>query len=149
MLIFIQFILFDRHGGHYCSDSINQRLFDYIGVNLLTTSQLEEILNTKVTKESAYHIWSTYQSPYPDMRSSTLKEIHKKALRNYTEDLLRDRIMEESIGNEIKVDIEKALVDSFLKLDQDILDEAIPKNAMYPDKETMDVAMSGRFNAFT
>ncbi len=139
------FGVFDGHGGHYCADSVNMRLFDYIGLNLLTSPQLEDLLNTKASEYSAaYKLWSTYQSPYPDLRSLKLKEIHKASLRSYAEDLLKDRIMEESIGNEIKFDIEKALVESFTKLDIDILNEAIPKNAIYPDKETMDVAMSGR-----
>jgi len=143
------FGVFDGHGGHYCADSVNMRLFDYIGLNLLTSQQLEELLSTKSSGyNTAYQLWSTYQSSYPDLRSQKLKEIQKLSLRSYAEDLLKDRIMEESMGNEVKFDIEKALVDSFNKLDMDILNEAIPKNAIYPDKETMDVAMSGRFLIF-
>lgn len=77
------------------------------------------------------------------MRSAKLKNIHKNSLRAYAHELLKDRIMEESIGNEIEINIEKALVDSFVKLDKDILNEAIP-TSKGPDRELLDVAMSGR-----
>jgi len=76
------------------------------------------------------------------MRSAKLKNIHKNSLRAYAHELLKDRIMEESIGNEIEINIEKALVDSFVKLDKDILNEAIP-TSKGPDRELLDVAMSG------
>jgi hypothetical protein len=93
------FGVFDGHGGHYCSDTINMRLFDYIGVNLLQTQQLEDKVNSQETDDPlkvAYQLWSTYQSPYPDMRSHKLREIHKRSLNEYAYELLKDRHMEES-----------------------------------------------------
>lgn len=75
------------------------RLFDYIGLNLLQTQQLEDKVNSQETDDPlkvAYQLWSTYQSQYPDMRSSKLKEIHKRSLKAYADELLKDRHMEES-----------------------------------------------------
>ncbi len=75
------------------------RLFDYIGLNLLQTSYLEEKVNSQETDDPlkvAYQFWTTYQSPYPDMRSPKLREIHKRSLRAYAEELLKDRNMEYS-----------------------------------------------------
>lgn len=140
------FGVFDGHGGHYCSDTINMRLFDYIGVNLLQTQQLEDKVNSQETDDPlkvAYQLWSTYQSPYPDMRSHKLREIHKRSLNEYAYELLKDRHMEESMGNEVKLDVHKSLEDAFVKLDADILAEAVPKDPLQPDRELMDVAMSG------
>lgn len=138
------FAVYDGHGGHYCSDTVSQRLFDYIGLNLLTTKQLEDKLKFKEI-EKVFPMWFAYQSPYNDMRSAKLKELHKQALRLYADELLREKIMEESIGNDPEVNLERILVNSFLKLDKDILTEAMPNAASGKplDKETMDVAMSG------
>jgi pyruvate dehydrogenase phosphatase len=36
------FGVYDGHGGWQCADTVNQRLFDYIALNLLTTQQLED-----------------------------------------------------------------------------------------------------------
>jgi len=79
------------------------------------------------------------------MRSEKLKLIHHQSLRTYAEELLKDRIMEESIGNDLKLNYEKILTDSFLKLDQHLEMEAKPDIASgrQLDKETMDVIMSG------
>lgn len=145
------FGVFDGHGGHYCSDTISQRLFDYIALNLLTTKQLEDKLkwNTNETSKtsggSSYPLWFAFQSPYSDLRSAKLKELHKQSLTLYAEELLKERIMEESIGNEIEFNIEKILTNAFLKLDHDLTVEALPNaaNGTQLDKETMDIAMSG------
>ena len=70
--------------------------------------------------------------------------MHKKSLRVYADELLRDRLIEESMGNDFELNVERALIESFQKLDKDILAEALPATGK-PDKELMDVAMSGRF----
>ena len=139
------FAVFDGHGGHYCSDTINQRLFDYIALNLLTTKQLEDKLKWKDLDSKSYPLWFAFQSPYSDMRSNRLKELHKQSLRLYAEDLLKEKVMEESIGNDPEINLERILTNSFLKLDKDILLEASPNVASgkVTDKETLDVAMSG------
>lgn len=143
------FGVFDGHGGYQCSDTITQRLYDYIGLNFLTTKQLEDKLkwNTSSSDPSknGYPLWKAFSSPYGDFRSEKLKEIHKASLNLYADELLRERIMEESIGNEIEFNIEKILKQAFLKLDQDIKVEAMPNpaNGKLLDKETMSVAMSG------
>ena len=119
-------------------------MFDYIAVNLLTTKQLEDKLKWNDPKGD-YPLWFAFQSPYGDSRSQKLKELHKQSLRLYAEELLKERIMEESIGNEIEYNLEKILENSFLKLDKDLVVEALPNAASGKalDKETMDVAMSG------
>ena len=79
------------------------------------------------------------------MRSPKIKEIHKQSLKLYAEDLLKERIMEESIGNEIEFNLEKILENSFLRLDNDLVTEALPNVASGKilEKENMDVVMSG------
>lgn len=139
------FAVYDGHGGHYCSDTVNQRLFDYIGLNLLNSKQLEEKLKLKENIDKVFPLWFAHQSTYNDSRSPKIKELHKQALRLYAEELLKERIMEESIGNDIEINLERILTNSFLKLDKDILTEALPNAASGKslDKETMDIAMSG------
>jgi hypothetical protein len=141
--------------GYYCSDSVSQRLFDYIALNLLTSKQLEDKLKWNVntsdmTKPSAsergdYPLWYAFQSTYKDMRSPKLKELQKQSLRLYAEELLRDKIMEESIGNEIQFNMSRILTNAFVKLDHDLINEALPNPGIGKmlDRETMDVAMSG------
>ena len=112
---------------------MSQRLFDYIALNLLSTKQLEDKLKWPIgnstTDNKPYPLWLTFQSPYEDTRSKKLKEIHKQSLRMYAEELVKERIMEESVGNEIEFNLEKILAASFLKLDRDLLAEATPQAA--------------------
>ena len=112
-------------------------------MNLLTTKQLEE--KVKWNSAGAYPLWFAFQSPYTDMRSAKIKEIHKQSLKLYAEELLKERIMEESIGNEIEFNLEKILDNSFMKLDADLVTEALPNVASGKllEKENMDVVMSG------
>ena len=148
------FGVFDGHGGPYCADTIAQRLFDYIALNFLSTRQLEEKLKlSSATAEkrntngsSHFALWSSYETPYADARSSKLRLLHRQSLRAYADELLQAHIMEESMGNtELQVDIGEVLKNAFVKLDEHIGLEALPSPAtgMQLDKETMDVAMSG------
>lgn len=138
--------------GYYCSDTISQRIFDYIALNFLTSKQLEEKLKVLQPQSQGkeYPLWFAYQSPYADLRTTKLKDIHRLSLHRYAEDLLRERIMEESIGNDdLEPNIEKILNNAFLRLDADLTAEALPDpivsggRASPPDKETLDVIMSG------
>lgn len=131
--------------GYYCSDTIAQRLFDYIGLNFLSAKQLEDELKSNDPTKNTYQLWQAFQSPYSDLRTPKLKEIHKQSLRQYAEDLLKEKIMEESIGDEIEHNISKILTDSFIKLDNDLITESLPNaaNGKLSDRETMDVVMSG------
>ena len=80
---------------------MSQRLFDYIALNFLTSKQLEEKLKVPALPDNKeYPLWYAYQSPYTDLRTSKLKDLHRVSLHRYAEELLRDRIMEESIGND-------------------------------------------------
>lgn len=158
------FGVFDGHGGYYCSDSVSQRLFDYVAVNLLTSKQLEDKLKWSTIKHDSpppahalpvddYPLWYAFQSTYKDMRSQRLKELQKQSLRLYAEELLKERIMEESMGQDLESgdpnnglpNISKVLTNAFLKLDNDLLNEALPNpgSGKMLDRETMNVAMSG------
>ena len=113
----------------------------------MNTKQLEDKLKFKPVdpKNPIFPLWFAYQATYNDMRSPKLKELHRQSLLLYADELLKEKIMEESIGNEIEFNLEKILIDSFLKLDHDLMVEALPNPASGKilDKETMDVAMSG------
>jgi pyruvate dehydrogenase phosphatase len=120
-------------------------LFDYIALNLLSSKQLEDKLKWNDPSKGEYPLWFAFQSPYADMRSLKIKELHKQSLRHYAEELLKERIMEESIGNEVEINLEKILANSFMKLDSDLIAEALPNpiRGKQVDKENMDIAMSG------
>ena len=96
-------------------------------------------------KLSEYPLWYAFQSTYKDLRTQKLKDMQRQSLRQYAEELLKEKIIEESIGNEIVPNMNKILINAFLKLDADLLTEALPNPASGKalDKETMDVAMSG------
>lgn len=132
------FGVYDGHGGFKCSDTINQRLFDYIALNLLTTKQLEEKIKWN-TENKNFPLWFAYYSPYADLRTIRMKEIHKNSLIHYAEELLTMHMLED---NE-PLNMETILTNAFQKLDRDIIIEALPSPGQPPDKEMLDIAMCG------
>jgi pyruvate dehydrogenase phosphatase len=116
------FGVFDGHGGYKCSDTVSQRLFDYIALNLLTPQQLEEKIKWN-TENKNYPLWFAYYSPYEDLRTMKMKEIHQNSLHHYAEELLTMNMLETQ--NE-EPNMETILVNAFTKLDRDITIEALP-----------------------
>jgi len=136
------FGVFDGHGGYQCSDTVSQRLFDYIALNFLTTKQLEE--QVKWSNENRnYPLWFAYYSPYEDLRTIKMKEIHKKSLIQYAEELLTMNMLEcINIAEEMQ-SIDSILTNAFLKLDRDIITEALPVPGSMADPDMLEIAMSG------
>lgn len=117
------FGVFDGHGGYKCSDTVSQRLFDYIALNLLTPKQLEEKIKWNADNKN-YPLWFAYYSPYEDLRSMKMKEIHQNSLIHYAEELLTMNMLETQTTNEFNM--ETVLTNAFSKLDRDITIEALP-----------------------
>lgn len=136
------FGVFDGHGGYKCSDAISQRLFDYIALNFLTPKQLEDFIKWN-NENKTYPLWFAFYSPYEDCRTIKMKDIHRQALVNYAEDLLTMQMLEANQPKDENNFIEMVLEKSFLKLDRDINIEALPVVGSIPDKELLEVAMSG------
>jgi pyruvate dehydrogenase phosphatase len=134
------FGVFDGHGGYQCSDTISQRLFDYIALNFLSPKQLEDMIKWSLDNKN-YPLWFAYYSPYEDSRIPKMKEIHKMSLTNYAEELLTMNVLEGS--NDSGTNIEAILRNAFLKLDRDIIVEALPSPGQPIDRDTLDIAMSG------
>ena len=100
-------------------------------MNFLSSKQLEDKLKWNVAdaKLSEYPLWYAFQSTYKDLRTQKLKDMQRQSLRQYAEELLKEKIIEESIGNEIVPNMNKILINAFLKLDADLLTEALPNPA--------------------
>lgn len=103
--------------------------------------------NSSQNPSNDYPLWSTFQSPYGDFRTAQLKELHRNSLQTYGEELLKERIIEESMsdGTPVEYDFPKILKDAFMRLDKDLSQEALPNPASGKalDKDTMNIAMSG------
>jgi pyruvate dehydrogenase phosphatase len=132
------FGVFDGHGGYKCSDTVSQRLFDYIALNLLTPKQLEEKIKWNAENKN-YPLWFAYYSPYEDLRTMKMKEIHQNSLNHYAEELLTMNMLE----NNEPLNMEQILTNSFLKLDRDIIIEALPAPGHPIDTDMLDTAISG------
>ena len=132
------FGVFDGHGGYKCSDTVSQRLFDYIALNLLTPKQLEDKIKWNAENKN-YPLWFAYYSPYEDLRTMRMKEVHNNSLTQYAEELLTMNMLE----NNDPLNMETILTNAFLKLDRDITIEALPVPGHPPEREMLEIASSG------
>ncbi|CAF0769500.1 unnamed protein product [Rotaria sp. Silwood1] len=136
------FGVFDGHGGPWCSDAVNQRLFQYIAVSLRPPNDLETIMQQARTMPSHDHrnvsslLLHSYYNPYKDMRNSKIKEIHQINLLKHIEEVY-------TTFDSDYTDIPGALESAFIKLDRDICAEAIPVDTLEINKDLLQICIAG------
>ncbi|CAF1386670.1 unnamed protein product [Rotaria sordida] len=136
------FGVFDGHGGHWCSDTIDQRLFEYIAVSLRPPNDLEEIMQKAKTMSShgqdniSSLLLHSYYDSYKDMRNSKIKEIHQTKLLKHIEEVY-------TTFDSDYTDISGALENAFIKLDRDICAEAIPTDTQETNEDLLQICTSG------
>ena len=143
------FGVFDGHGGPWCSDVVDQRLFEYIAVSLLPPKDLQVIMkkgkslisNSPASSLSSSNtiasmLLHSYHSPYKDLRSSKIKEIHQMNLVKHIEEVYT------SFDSD-NTDIVSGLESAFVKLDRDICAEAIPADSQPVNGDLLQICTAG------
>lgn len=124
--------VFDGHGGSACAQVISQRLLHYIAVSLLPEKFLKEYIASADT-ENAVKLLETFNNKVelvPEIR-----DLYKTSFKKFLGDLMKNK------SNEFNM--EKALSNAFLRLDNDLSREALAKSNGRNPTRTLAVAMSG------
>ncbi|XP_052817345.1 pyruvate dehydrogenase [acetyl-transferring]-phosphatase 1, mitochondrial-like [Mya arenaria] len=128
------FGVIDGHGGPACAQVVSERLFSYIAVMLSPLSFLKGIivedidpcvgLTSRFTRKDYYH-------------STDMEEMYRVALQKLAHDQL--------IAPSDECTVEDILKGAFMRLDHDILADAIPKegSADLINHETLSLAFTG------
>lgn len=129
----ILFGVFDGHGGQACAQVISKRLFHYISACLLPQALLKQYLDS-VNTPNKFDLIETYSNNGEFV--SEIKDLYQSSLLSFMRDL-----SETDSGNEIQV--ESAIEKAFLRLDNDLSDEALLELSRKDSARTLSVAMSG------
>ena len=138
------FGVFDGHGGAACGQVVARRIFEYIAAALLSSEKLSNHLkdiNASVEKDDKTNpdpLVEDYNCKFEVV--DELKKIYYKSYRDFLDTLSQKHMANENIFSEPNV--EHILIDSFLRLDDDMSNEAM-KDRKDNNIQTVTVAMSG------
>lgn len=125
--------VFDGHGGGACAQVVSKRLFYYISACLLPPKLLKEYLNSISSdkKLELLRIFNDKVEFVPEIR-----DLYHISFINFLKDLLQS-------DNGKEFQMEKALENAFLRLDNDLSNEALLQLDRKDAAKTLAVAMSG------
>ncbi|XP_048752346.2 pyruvate dehydrogenase [acetyl-transferring]-phosphatase 1, mitochondrial-like [Ostrea edulis] len=105
------FGVYDGHGGCWCSSAVSERLFHYIAISLASYDILEDVMsgNWGINNLVNWFQKETY--------SEISHRLYQRAILRYAQ---------ESLAAHEPSSVEQHLKDAFLRLDHDIIQEAIP-----------------------
>lgn len=118
--------VFDGHAGPSCAQIICKRLMRYIATSLIPPYVLQQQLANGAKSNSFLNCHNDKVDFIPEV-----DEIYERSFAQYARELCHENIEDFQISS--------ALQNAFLRLDQDISNEALN----YPSMRTMSVAMSG------
>lgn len=129
------FGVFDGHGGAACAQVISKRLYKYIAACLLPGDALNKYYQSLINKDSEkLELIQTYNDKVQFV--DDIREIYKNSFLDFITELNKT-------NNENDFEMSKALEKAFLRLDDDLSKEAIPKEDEKVNMKTLSVAMSG------
>lgn len=136
IFLFIGILLgvFDGHGGGACAQVVSKRLFHYISACLLPPKILQEYL-TAVQSDKKLELVQTFNDKVEFV--AEIKDLYQASFLNFIKDLVQS----EDTGKEFQM--EKALENAFLRLDNDLSNEALLQLNKKDAARTLAVAMSG------
>ncbi|XP_067396195.1 pyruvate dehydrogenase [acetyl-transferring]-phosphatase 2, mitochondrial isoform X2 [Emydura macquarii macquarii] len=131
----MMFGVFDGHAGYACAQSVNQRLFYYIAVSLMSQQTLEEIEFAMECMKPVLPILQWYKHPNDMYQEVT--SLYLDHLRVYWQELL-------NLDMELGFSVEEALIYAFKRLDSDIsLEAQAPLENEVMRNNALQVAFSG------
>lgn len=122
------FGVFDGHAGQACAQVIAKRLLRYIGASLVPPDTLRQQLSSPAGAQSHSFLKCHNDEVY---FVDDIAELYEKSFSKFAHELCQK--------NPEEFQMELAIENAFLRLDEDISGEALER----PDQRTMSVAMSG------
>lgn len=124
--------VFDGHGGGACAQVVSKRLFRYISACLLPPKLLQQYLNS-IDSDKKLELLQTFNDKVEFV--AEIRDLYQESFLNFVRDLVQS-------GNRKEFQMEKALENAFLRLDNDLSNEALLQ-LNKKDARTLAVAMSG------
>lgn len=125
--------VFDGHGGRTCAQIISKRLFHYISACLLPTKLLKQYLNT-VNSSNKLELLQMFNDKVEFI--SEIRDLYQASFLTFVKDLIE-------VGCTKEFQMETALENAFLRLDNDLSNEALLNLGKSSAATTLAVAMSG------
>lgn len=134
MIDFIGILLgvFDGHGGKDCAQVISKRLFHYVSACLLPPNILKQFLNTDLRK--ALKLLKTFNDELKFIEK--INDLYETSFLKFVRDLAHAESKKE-------FNMESAMENAFVRLDNDLSNEALTKGSKIEQIKTLAVAMSG------
>lgn len=124
--------VFDGHGGGACAQVISKRLMSYISACLLPQNILKIFLESVISGDNP-QLLETFNDKAKFINE--INKVYEESFVSFLNDLTNN-----NIGKDFQM--EAALENAFLRLDNDISDEAINAKGKNVER-TLSVAMSG------
>ena len=125
--------VFDGHGGSACAQVVSKRLFHYISACLLPSKLLEQYLNS-ISTDKKLNLLETFNDKVEFV--AEIRDLYQTNFLNFIKDLIQSDTKKE-------FQMEKALENAFLRLDNDLSNEALLQLNKKDAAKTLAVAMSG------
>lgn len=125
--------VFDGHGGGACAQVISKRLFHYISACLLPKNLLKQYLDT-LRSGRKIELLETFNDKVQFVNE--IKDLYRTSFLTFLQDLADTECTKE-------FQMETALENAFLRLDNDLSTEALLKLSRKDAARTLAVAMSG------
>ena len=126
--------IFDGHGGSACAQVVAKRLFHYISACLLPPDILQKYLDS-LNSEESLQLLERYNDKLEFVTG--IKSLYRQSFTAF----LRDLIEAKKPSSDIQMEV--ALETAFLRLDNDLSNEALHKLRTKDAARTLSVAMSG------
>ncbi|KAG5323280.1 PDP1 phosphatase, partial [Acromyrmex heyeri] len=125
--------VFDGHGGSACAQVVSKRLFHYISACLLPSKLLEQYSNS-ISTDKKINLLETFNDKIEFV--AEIRDLYQTSFLNFIKDLIQSDTRKE-------FQMEKALENAFLRLDNDLSNEALLQLNKKDAAKTLAVAMSG------
>ncbi|CAL1687581.1 unnamed protein product [Lasius platythorax] len=124
--------VFDGHGGGACAQVVSKRLFRYVSACLLPPELLQQYLSS-IDSDKKLELLQTFNDKVEFV--AEIRDLYQTSFLNFVKDLVQSDVRKE-------FQMERALEDAFLRLDNDLSNEALLQ-LNRKDARTLAVAMSG------
>ncbi|XP_017786016.1 PREDICTED: pyruvate dehydrogenase [acetyl-transferring]-phosphatase 2, mitochondrial [Nicrophorus vespilloides] len=125
--------VFDGHGGGACAQVIAKRLFHYITACLLPPDSLKQY-SASLQTPSPLDLIKSYNDKVQFV--DDVRDIYRNSFLQFLRDL-------NDLNDKKNFEMHRALEDAFLRLDNDLSREALPKDDGKVNMKTLSVAMTG------